>query len=223
MRTPGSRFLHPSGDGPKCRAVAITGLTAVRMEARTMLPKWLMALLVLLQEAWSTRRDTHIRFLKLQVEMLKDRLPGNRVILDPVERRRLMFDSPARSHGRPEPSPTYCPGSVRAFGPHHDTPTRSGVKCGGTPNRTAGTSPSAPSRWPLYMDGGLLRGNPGCKRRGRCMRLPGTQRNAASRASGRRVVLRDVADELTQPCVCVDAAACRRRPEPGSPSCRVPE
>ena len=55
-----------------------------------MLPKWLMALLVLLQEAWSTRRDAHIRFLKLQVEMLKERLPGNRVILDPVERRRLM-------------------------------------------------------------------------------------------------------------------------------------
>jgi putative transposase len=55
-----------------------------------MLPKWLMALLVLLQEGWSTRRDAHIRFLKLQVEMLKERLPGNRVILDPVERRRLM-------------------------------------------------------------------------------------------------------------------------------------
>jgi len=55
-----------------------------------MLPKWLTALLVLLHEAWSARRDAHIRFLKLQVEMLKERLPGNRVILDPVERRRLM-------------------------------------------------------------------------------------------------------------------------------------
>jgi len=55
-----------------------------------MLPKWLMALLVLLQEAWSARRDAHIRFLKLQVEMLQSRLPGNRVILDPVERQRLM-------------------------------------------------------------------------------------------------------------------------------------
>ena len=30
-----------------------------------MLPKWLMALLVLLLEAWSTRRDAHVRFLKL--------------------------------------------------------------------------------------------------------------------------------------------------------------
>ena len=55
-----------------------------------MLPKWLMALLVLLHELWSTRRDAHIRFLKLQVELLKERLPGNRVVLDPDERRRLM-------------------------------------------------------------------------------------------------------------------------------------
>jgi putative transposase len=55
-----------------------------------MLPKWLTALLVLLHEMWSTRRDAHIRFLKLQVELLKERLPGNRVVLDPDERRRLM-------------------------------------------------------------------------------------------------------------------------------------
>lgn len=55
-----------------------------------MLPKWLIALLVLLQEKWSARRDAHIRFLKLQVEMLQSRLPGNRVILAPAERQRLM-------------------------------------------------------------------------------------------------------------------------------------
>jgi len=45
--------------------------------------RWWMAFVVLLQEAWSTRRDAHIRFLKLQVKMLQSRLPGNRVILDP--------------------------------------------------------------------------------------------------------------------------------------------
>ena len=55
-----------------------------------MLPKWLTVMLVLLCEAWSARRDAHIRFLRLQVELLKDRLPGNRVILTPTERRRLM-------------------------------------------------------------------------------------------------------------------------------------
>ena len=53
-------------------------------------PQWLMALLVLLKERWSTRRDGHVRFLKLQVEILRTRLPGNRIIPDPVERRRLM-------------------------------------------------------------------------------------------------------------------------------------
>jgi len=55
-----------------------------------MLHRWLIAFIVLLQEAWSTRRDAHIRFLKLQIEMLQTRLPGNRVILAPAERQRLM-------------------------------------------------------------------------------------------------------------------------------------
>ena len=55
-----------------------------------MLLEWLMALLVLLKERWSTRRDAHVRFLKLQVEILRSRLPGNRVIPDSVERRRLL-------------------------------------------------------------------------------------------------------------------------------------
>ena len=63
-----------------------------------MLPKWLTAFLVMLQELWSTRRDAHIRFLKLQVELLKERLPGNRVVLDPDERRRLMKIGPELDH-----------------------------------------------------------------------------------------------------------------------------
>ncbi len=50
-----------------------------------MLPRWLTALFVLSREAWSARRDTHIRFLKLQVEILKSRLPGNRIIPDPSD------------------------------------------------------------------------------------------------------------------------------------------
>ncbi|HAU37969.1 MAG TPA: integrase, partial [Phycisphaerales bacterium] len=49
-----------------------------------------MALLVMLQEKWSARRDAQVRFLKLQVEILQSRLPGNRIIPDPVERRRLL-------------------------------------------------------------------------------------------------------------------------------------
>jgi len=55
-----------------------------------MVPEWLMGLLILLKERWSTRRDGHVRFLKIQLEILRSRLPGNRVIPDPVERRRLL-------------------------------------------------------------------------------------------------------------------------------------
>jgi hypothetical protein len=32
-----------------------------------MMPKWLMAVLFVLQEAWSARRDTQVKFLKLQI------------------------------------------------------------------------------------------------------------------------------------------------------------
>jgi len=59
-------------------------------DGETMLPKWFTAFVVLIQEMWSARRDAQIRFLKLQVEMLKSRIPGNRVILTPEERQRLM-------------------------------------------------------------------------------------------------------------------------------------
>ena len=55
-----------------------------------MLVRWLSSLLLFFQEAWSARRDAQIRFLKLQVEILRSRLPGNRAIPDPTERRRLL-------------------------------------------------------------------------------------------------------------------------------------
>ena len=55
-----------------------------------MLPSWLVAMLVLLRERWSARRDAQIRFLTLQIEILRTRLPGNRIVLSPTERRRLM-------------------------------------------------------------------------------------------------------------------------------------
>jgi len=55
-----------------------------------MFPSWLVALLVLLRERWSVRRDAQIRFLTLQIEILRTRLPGNRVVLSPTERQRLL-------------------------------------------------------------------------------------------------------------------------------------
>ncbi len=44
----------------------------------------------LLAEAWSARRDARVRFLMAQIEMLRDRVPGNRVIVTPEERARLL-------------------------------------------------------------------------------------------------------------------------------------
>ncbi len=43
-----------------------------------------------MSEAWSSRRDVQLRFLQIQVELLKQRIPGNRVILAPEERNRLL-------------------------------------------------------------------------------------------------------------------------------------
>ena len=71
-----------------------------------MLPKWLTALFVLSREAWSARRDSHIRFLKLQVEMLQSRLPGNRIIPDPLERRPLLKIGAEMGHAVEHTPPT---------------------------------------------------------------------------------------------------------------------
>ncbi len=55
-----------------------------------MLPTWFQAMLMVLFEASAARRDAQIRLLKVQVEMLRQRLSGNRVIVSPRERSRLL-------------------------------------------------------------------------------------------------------------------------------------
>ncbi|MEZ6192068.1 MAG: integrase core domain-containing protein [Phycisphaerales bacterium] len=55
-----------------------------------MLPHWLVMLLAMLAEAWSVRRDGQIRFLKLQLELYRGKMPGNRVVLSPEERQRML-------------------------------------------------------------------------------------------------------------------------------------
>ena len=63
-----------------------------------MLPRWVQVFLTLLLEAWAARRDAQIQFLKLQVELLKNKLPGNRVILAPEDRMRLLRAGEAMNH-----------------------------------------------------------------------------------------------------------------------------
>ncbi len=55
-----------------------------------MLPRWMMVVFWMLMEAWSPRRDARIRFLQAQVELMRQKMPGNRVILTPEERSRLL-------------------------------------------------------------------------------------------------------------------------------------
>jgi len=64
-------LLHSAGGGPKCRALVLAGLTVSVQEARSMLPRWMMALLVLLRERWSARRDAQVRFLRLQLDITR--------------------------------------------------------------------------------------------------------------------------------------------------------
>ena len=55
-----------------------------------MLPKGLLLLATIVMEAFSARRDARLRFLHEQVALLKARVPGNRVILTPDERKNLL-------------------------------------------------------------------------------------------------------------------------------------
>ena len=55
-----------------------------------MVPRWVSFLFLALAEHLSVRRNAQIQFLKLQVELLKKKLPGNRVILSPEDRKLLL-------------------------------------------------------------------------------------------------------------------------------------
>ena len=52
--------------------------------------RWLFVALHLLVEAGAARRDARIRFLKAQIEILRRKLGGNRVIPSPDDRARLL-------------------------------------------------------------------------------------------------------------------------------------
>ena len=51
---------------------------------------WLHVAFALLMERFEARRDAKIRFLKAEVQILRRKLSGNRVILDPKDRCNLL-------------------------------------------------------------------------------------------------------------------------------------
>lgn len=55
-----------------------------------MVPHWVSFLFLMLAEHFSVRRNAQIQFLRLQVELLRKKLPGNRVILCPEDRKLLL-------------------------------------------------------------------------------------------------------------------------------------
>ena len=52
--------------------------------------QWIYTLVYLLLESFSCRRDAQIRFLKEENQILRSRIPSQRLILDPEERTRLL-------------------------------------------------------------------------------------------------------------------------------------
>lgn len=54
------------------------------------MPQWLHVALALLIKRFEARRDTKIRFLKAEVQILRRKLSGNRVVLDPKDRCHLL-------------------------------------------------------------------------------------------------------------------------------------
>lgn len=55
-----------------------------------MVPRWTSFLFIMLAEHFAARRSVQIQFMKLQIELLRQKLGGNRVILSPEERARLI-------------------------------------------------------------------------------------------------------------------------------------
>ena len=52
--------------------------------------RWFYVALHLLAEAIAARRDARVRFMKAQIEILRRKLGGNRVIPSPEDRTRLL-------------------------------------------------------------------------------------------------------------------------------------
>jgi len=79
----------PSGV-PKCRRLCIAAENTLFNQDSYAMLRWIYVLAHLLVEAGAARRDVRIRFLKAQVEILRRKLGGNRVIPSPDDRARLL-------------------------------------------------------------------------------------------------------------------------------------
>jgi len=63
-----------------------------------MIPRWVSFMLIMLIEHFSARRSAQIQFMKLQIELLRQKLGGNRVIVSPEDRVRMLRAGAEMNH-----------------------------------------------------------------------------------------------------------------------------
>jgi putative transposase len=70
--------------------LSIAAVSTLFVQGLRAMLRWFYVLAHLIVEASASRRDARIRFLKAQVEILRRKLGGNRVIPSPDDRARLL-------------------------------------------------------------------------------------------------------------------------------------
>jgi putative transposase len=95
----GFHWWAPLGPVPALtQVIVINEVTAFHFNGAIAMKLWFHMILIMLCEALSVRRDAHIQFLKIQIEIYESKLKGNRVIPDPAERLRLLEAGAAVGH-----------------------------------------------------------------------------------------------------------------------------
>jgi hypothetical protein len=60
--------------------------------------RWVSFLFYMLLEYYTAKRSAQIQFIKLQIELMWERLDGNRVVLTPEERVRMLRAGAEMNH-----------------------------------------------------------------------------------------------------------------------------
>jgi hypothetical protein len=81
-----NRRLSGLGRGSKMSGTVHSGTTAFFVRVSIAMLRWFYVVRHLLVEAIAARRDARVRFLKAEVEILRRKLGGNRVIPSPEDR-----------------------------------------------------------------------------------------------------------------------------------------
>jgi hypothetical protein len=137
-----SAICRRARGGPKCRSLAIAGFTFIRNSDSIIMPTWFYAILHLLFESFTARRDTRVRFLMAQVTILRHKLGGNRVVLSPTDRAELLRIGNELKHEVKDVLGIVTPQTFRRW---LREGTQGRARLGPLPTTTAGAGESSPS------------------------------------------------------------------------------